>query len=79
MSHTIPSQHPAVVLRAHYQHLRAVLAIAIAVIVALTVAVVVLATNSDRTTTSASSPVVHQATVRNTVDRLANYPDAPQP
>ena len=50
MSHTVPSQHPAVLLRSNYQHLRALLAIAIALILALTVAVVVLATRSDHAT-----------------------------
>ena len=48
MSHTVPNQHPAVVLRSNYQHLRALLAIAIAVILGLTIAVVVLATSSNR-------------------------------
>jgi hypothetical protein len=47
MSHTVPSQHPAVVLRSDYQHLRALLAIAIAVILALTTAVVVLARSNS--------------------------------
>ena len=77
MSHTVPSQHPAVVLRSHHQRLRALLAIAIAVILGLTIAVIVLATNSNRTPASAAS--VQQATVRSTPDSLANYPDAPQP
>lgn len=47
MSHTVPSQHPAVVLRSNYEHLRALLAIAIAVILGLTIAVVVLATSNS--------------------------------
>jgi hypothetical protein len=50
MSHTVPSQHPAVVPRSNYQHLRTLLAIATVVIVGLTVAVVALATNSNPTT-----------------------------
>jgi hypothetical protein len=50
MSHTVPTQPPAVVLRSNYQHLRALLAIAAAVILGLTVAVVVLATNSNHAT-----------------------------
>jgi hypothetical protein len=49
MSHTVPTQHPAVVLRSNYQHLRALLAIAIVAIVGLTVAVVVLATSGNST------------------------------
>jgi hypothetical protein len=55
MSHTVPSQHPAVVLRSNYQHLRALLAIAAAVILGLTVAVVVLATNNDPGTVASST------------------------
>jgi hypothetical protein len=50
MSHTVPSQHPAVVLRSNYDHVRALLAIAVAVIIGLTVAVVVLATSSNHVT-----------------------------
>ena len=53
MSHTVPSQHPAVVLRGNYQHLRALLAIAGGVILGLTVAVVVLATSSNQVTVAA--------------------------
>jgi cytoskeletal protein RodZ len=98
MSNNLPSQHPAVVLRSNYQHLRALLAIAIAVILALTIAVVVLATRNTttispaahRTATATSSTASAEtgakldhsgrnATVTHTSDRLANYPDAPQP
>ena len=46
MSDALPQQHPAVVLRSHYVHLRTLLAIATIVVVGLTAAVVVLA--SDR-------------------------------
>lgn len=45
MGQSIPRQHPAVVLRSHYRHLRALLAIAIACVVCLAVAVVILAGN----------------------------------
>jgi hypothetical protein len=92
MSHTVPSQHPAVVLRSHYQHLRALLAIAIAVILALTVAVVVLATNSNSTPArpTTASTTIPQPTASNYPDApqpsantpkpsVSNYPDAPQP
>jgi len=54
MSHSISPQHPAVVHRSHYVHLRAVLAIALIAVIGLTVAVVILAT-SDAGGTSASS------------------------
>ena len=43
MSDTLTQQHPAVVLRSHYRHLRALLAIALVAVVALSVTVVVLA------------------------------------
>jgi hypothetical protein len=97
MSHTVPSQHPAVVLRSSYQHVRALLAIAIAVILGLTVAVVVLATTSSHGTIAGSAThsaipanrsaesgakLDHsgrKASVQQTTDRLANYPDAPPP
>jgi hypothetical protein len=97
MSHTVPSQHPAVVLRSNYQHLRALLAIAVAVILGLTIAVVVLATtnNHDSLASPATQSAVRvnpsaetgakldhsgrSATVTQASDRLANYPDAPQP
>ena len=50
MSPAIPAQHPAVVLRSHYNHLRTLLAVAIIAIAGLSAAVVILATN-DQTTT----------------------------
>jgi hypothetical protein len=59
MSHTVPSQHPAVVLRSHYQHLKALLAIAVLVILALTAAVAVLATSSNHVTVA--SPTTQSA------------------
>ena len=94
MSHTVPSQHPAVVLRAHYRHLRALLAIAVAVILGLTVAVVVLATSSNdltlasNTTRSATqanpsaeigAKLDHSGRNATVTDVLAGYPDAPPP
>ena len=45
MGQAIPGQHPAVVLRSHYTHLRALLAIAMIAVIGLSVAVVILATN----------------------------------
>jgi len=45
MSQAVSPQHPAVVLRSHYLHLRALLAVAIIAIIGLTAAVVVLAAN----------------------------------
>jgi hypothetical protein len=63
MSHTVPSQQPAVVLRSNYRHLRALLATAVAVILGLTVTVVVLATSSNPSTLA--RPTIHSATQAN--------------
>jgi hypothetical protein len=90
MSHTVPSQQPAVVLRANDRHLRALLAIAVAVILGLTVAVVVLAaSNNHVSVASSANPSAEtgatldhsgrKATGAQTTDRLATYPDAPPP
>ncbi len=64
MGQAIPSQHPAVVLRSRFNHLRALLAIATIGLVGLAAAVVILATDDDRDTsagsatqTSAPSPI----------------------
>ena len=43
MTSTVPEQHPAVVLRSHFLHVRALLAVAMVAIVAMAVAIVVLA------------------------------------
>ena len=47
MSDTISQQHPAVVLRSHYVHVRTLLVIAMIAIVALAAAVVVLAARDE--------------------------------
>jgi hypothetical protein len=57
MSSTVPAQHPAVVLRSAYLHLRALLAVAAIAVVGLTLAVVVLAINTSGSTTV--SPAAH--------------------
>src|SRR5919198_896223 len=57
MSDAVPAQHPAVVLRSHYVHLRMLLAIAMIALVGLTVAVVILATND---TGGNTAPVASQ-------------------
>jgi hypothetical protein len=62
MSQTVSRQHPAVVLRSQYVHLRGLLAIALAALVAMTVAVVVLAiSNSGTGSTSSAAPVTAPA------------------
>jgi hypothetical protein len=59
MGQAIPSQHPAVVLRSHYNHMRALLAVAMIAVVGLTAAVVILANDSDEvpSTSSAAKPI----------------------
>jgi hypothetical protein len=59
MGQPIPKQHPAVVLRAHYKAVRALLVIATAAVIALATAVVILA-NDDETVTSTAQPAVQQ-------------------
>jgi hypothetical protein len=57
MGKAIPQQHPAVVLRSHYAHLRALLVIAMIAVVGLTVAVVIVASERDDvSSTSALKP-----------------------
>jgi hypothetical protein len=56
MPQTVPAQHPAVVLRSNYRHLRALLAIAMVAVVGLSVAVVILA-DDDATGTRSATPV----------------------
>jgi hypothetical protein len=61
MGKAIPTQHPAVVLRSHFNALRALLAAALIAVVGLSAAVVILATDdtagtSAGTATQVSSP-----------------------
>jgi hypothetical protein len=64
---TVQAQHPAVVLRSSYLHLRALLVIAGIAIAGLTVAVVVLALN---TSTGASANVAPNSNP----PAISNYP-----
>lgn len=57
MSDAITQQHPAVVLRSHYVHLRTLLAIALVAIVALSVTVVVIATRDQAPAVRTAAPV----------------------
>ena len=68
MAQTVPQQHPGVVLRTHYAHLRGVLVIALIALVAMTVAVVVLATSDSTSTvtTGAPAPITAPAPTGNT-------------
>ena len=71
MGQAIPSQHPAVVLRSHYNHLRALLAVAMIAVAGLTAAVVIVATN-DEIDTGASS----QSALTQQEKRWSAYDDA---
>jgi hypothetical protein len=66
MTHPLAPQHPAVVLRSHYVHLRSLLAVAMIAVVGLAAAVVILATDGDRVTSARpalSAPAVAPAIV----------------
>jgi hypothetical protein len=55
MGNPIPAQHPAVVLRSHFQLVRALLVAATIAVVGLSVWVVILATDADQPSKAASS------------------------
>ena len=57
MSQVVPQQHPAVVLRSHYVHLRTLLAIAMIAIVGLAAAVILLATDDSGAPARTSAPI----------------------
>ena len=57
MSHTVPTQHPAVVLRSSYELVQSLLAIATIAIVGLTLAVAVLAIGAG--TRTSGHPAAH--------------------
>ena len=64
MAQPVPQQHPAVVLRTHYAHLRVLLVVALIALVAMAAAVVVLATSDSSTgtgTTSSPAPITAPA------------------
>jgi hypothetical protein len=56
MPQTVPTQHPAVVLRSQYRQLRALLVIATIAVVALSLAVVLLASDDAATDTRLATP-----------------------
>jgi len=58
MGQAIPNQHPAVVLRSHFNQMRALLAVAMIAVVGLTAAVVILATDNNRETSAGSAAQV---------------------
>jgi hypothetical protein len=56
MGKAVPEQHPAVVLRSHYVHLRALLVAALIAVLGLTATVVIVANDSDQAAISTSTP-----------------------
>jgi hypothetical protein len=59
MGHAIPRQHPSVVLRSHFNLVRALLAVAAIAIVGLTVTVVILANDGDEVGVQADAPALN--------------------
>lgn len=57
MGKAIPEQHPAVVLRSSYVHLRALLVAAMIALVCLAAAVVILANDNDQIVTTSTPQV----------------------
>jgi hypothetical protein len=58
MGKAVPEQHPAVVLRSHYVHLRALLVAALIAVLGLTTAVVIVANDSDELVQSTPAPTI---------------------
>jgi hypothetical protein len=77
MGKAIPTQHPAVVLRSHYQQLRALLAVALIAVAGLTAAVVILANDNDEdSSTSPAKPIESINYGSGHVNPSTGYPSA---
>jgi len=78
MGQAIPRQHPAVVLRSHFNQIRALLAVAMVALVGLTAAVVILATDDDVSTSGTSADALSglSAQERMRVEALSNLSPA---
>jgi hypothetical protein len=55
MGKAIPTQHPAVVLRSHFNLVRALLAVTTLAVIGLTIAVVIVANDNDEVSSSATA------------------------
>jgi hypothetical protein len=75
MTGSIPQQHPAVVLRSQYVHLRALLAIAMVAVVALAAAVVILAVSDNGNSSAGASSRQVIVPQQPTVNRYDGGPD----
>ena len=89
MGKAVPEQHPAVVLRSHYVHLRALLVAALIAVLGLTGAVVIVANDSDelvavprprrRSRTAAPGPSACRSWRRSPQRRLDGAVDTARP
>ena len=79
MGQAIPRQQPAVVLRSHFNKMRALLAVALIAVAGLTVAVVILANDSDESAGTASAPPIGSINYggSNSVNPSTGYPTVP--
>jgi hypothetical protein len=77
MGQAIPTGQSAVVLRSHFNHLRALLAVALIAVAGLTVAVVILATDSNEvSSTSSTRPIESINYGSGVVNPSTGYPSA---
>jgi hypothetical protein len=77
MGQAIPTRQSTVVLRSHFNHLRALLAVALIAVAGLTVAVVILATDSDEVGgTSSARPIESINYGAGAVNPSTGYPSA---
>ena len=58
MGKAVPEQHPAVVLRSHYNHLRTLLVAALIAVLGLAGAVVIVANDDDTVVSSTQTPAI---------------------
>ena len=79
MGQAIPRQQPAVVLRSHFNAVRALLAVALIAVAGLTIAVVILANDSDESAGTASAPPIGSINYgnSNSVNPSTGYPTLP--
>jgi hypothetical protein len=78
MGQAIPRQQPAVVLRSHFNKMRALLAVALIAVAGLTVAVVILANDSDESAGTSSAPPIGSINYgTSSVNPSTGYPTVP--
>jgi hypothetical protein len=77
MGHAIPRQHPAVVLRSHFNLVRALLIAATVAVIGLSVAVVILATDDENVRSATAAQAIDAAPqlsgATDTADPLAEH------